>query len=588
MHPPNKELSPVVVNKLNELRQLRHEIYKLSPEDALDRIVSCDHPTPLVHSIPAQDLLVLIHEIGTEDALPILAQASEQQWLYLMDAQIWKRDRLCITETTRWLYLLMKAEPNRFIQWAVNDTPEFLYFYLYQNLEILALDENEDWSDLPDSFFTLDNVYYVSLSDYRLPFQLDRETEELREELITELLKRMASYDYYEYQNMLLRVSQVLPAEYEEESFRLKNIRLESFGFLPFEEAVGVYHPISKNTFVKTKQVHPDKSGSDIVNAPQLPALSTPEENYFSEALRLLESDPQINDLQLQFAYLCNQIISADNIVANSHETLKKIVDKACSYIHIGIEQFFENDQPSPEMLKQLIKQYPVKNWFQYGFGQVLAIKWKADAWYAHSFIHSQGLTLDFWGEKWLGILGGLFLKRPRFYAGFENGELYREFRTRSDIQSVENSLKQVIALDELLSFLSAGIQLKTDNQVTYQNLLLTLFARNQLKLEKQLCPIPLTTFQPFFNALWAPSYHIPRNGIQPNLKKSFIQWFSKQTRFETDYIEHRLGDVIDRLFNDVLEELGDILFENLDPRHVNLFLLCDASHKVGCFSDNH
>jgi len=569
-------ISPIVAQKIKAIRELRSKLFGLSPEDALDLIISSDQPVPLVHSIPAQDLLVLIYEIGQHDALPILSMVSEQQWLYLMDAQIWKRDRMCMTEATRWLYLLLKAEPNRFIQWVIKQEPTFFYFYLYQNLEILALQEDEDFSDLPDSFFTLDSVYYVSLSDYRLPQPLDRETEELREEFILEFFKRLAAYDHIEYQNILINTSAVIPAEYEEESFRLKNVRLESYGFLPFEEAIGLYQPIPSQKFYKTRNEDQTKGADAAINTPQLPIQSIPQGNYFSELLMLTESDAHNFNLQVQFAFLCNQIVSADNIVVTSRDILKKVVEKACGYIHIGIESLHDGHSLNAETLKQIAMKYPVKHLFQWGYGQVLKVKWKVDTWYRHSFVHNQGLQLDFWGEKCLGLLGGMLLKRPRYYADLEDGDLYREFKSMAEVKYVKETLKQIIAFDEMLSFISVDINVNTDHQLNLHNLLLTLFARDQLKLSHQVLPIPIRAFKPFYQSMWKVDASNSKTEINPLFKESFLQWFSKRTRFETDYIHHRLGDALDQIFIDLYTEMCDISFDDLSPKHVYLFLLTE------------
>jgi len=566
-------ISPIVVQKLQALRELRNKLIGLPPEDALDLIISCDQPVALVHSIPSQDLLVLIHEIGYHDALPLLSLASEKQWRYLMDVQIWKRDRMCMTETTRWLYLLLKAEPNRFIQWTLNQRPTFFYYYLYQNLEILALQEDEDFSDLPDSFFTMDDVYYVSVSDYRLPQPLDRETEELREEFIMEFFKRLAAHDHLEYQNMLINTSAVIPAEYEEESFRLKNVRLESHGFLPFEEAIGLYQPIPNKNRFKNFQT---KVSDETINTPQLPIQSIPIGNYFHEMLMLIDSDVHVSNLHIQFAYLCNQIISADNIIVTSRDILRKVVEKACGYIHIGVESLLNGQSPDSVALKKIAMEYPVKHLFQWGYGHVLKVKWKVDSWYRHSFVHSQGLALNFWGERWLGVLGGMLLKRPRYYADFADGELYREFKSMAEVKHVKDALKQIIAFDEMLSFFSVEINITDEHHLTLYNMLLTLFARDQLKLSYQLSPISIKQFEPFYQSLWKLDANNSRIALNPMFRESFLQWFSKQTGFETDYIQHRLGDAFDQLFLDLYTEMVELSFDNLSPKHVYLFLLTE------------
>jgi len=563
----------IIEQRLIELKQLRKSLIKLSPEKAMDLILSCDRPLPLVHSIPEQDLLMLVQEIGEHDALPILEMASSKQWQYMIDIKVWKRDRLCMIETTKWLYLMMKAEPDRFIKWFLNDDPKFFYFYLYQNIDIIALQEDEDFSDLPNSFFTLDDVYYISISDYRLEEPLDRESNELREELIVEFLKRLAEYDHKEYQKVLTNISSVMPAEFEEESFRLKNIQLESHGFLPFDEAIGIYHPISDSQFFNSK-TNTIVTSSSQVNTPQYPIQILKQDNYFYDALVLIESEETLSEIHLQFANLCNQIISADAISVSSQEILKNIVSKACGYIHIAIESLLDSDDPSSNNLREIVLNYPVKNLFQWGYSRVLKVKWKADSWYKNSFIKELGLSIDFWGEKCLGVLGGLMLKRPRYFSDFEHGELYREFQTMSEILKTEETLSQIMALDEIFSIFSVRIHPVQGYQLTFHNVLLTLFARHILSMTNALDPIPLSAFKPFYESLWPPDTNPPYDYIQLSIKESFMGWFSDQTRFDKQYIYSRFGIILEQLFDEILSELGNVSFHSLDPQFVSLFLL--------------
>ena len=45
-----------------------------------------------------------------------------------------------------------------------------------------------------------------------------------------------------------------------------------------------------------------------------------------------------------------------------------------------------------------------------------------------------EDLPLTFWGETWLGGVGGLLLKRPLFYDNYRTGKLYREFESIKEI----------------------------------------------------------------------------------------------------------------------------------------------------------
>ena len=82
------------IRKIKALREKRGEIMGLPAEKALDAILSSAFPVELVQSFSEQDLYFLVHDIGVSDALEILALASSEQWGYLLDAEIWDKDRI--------------------------------------------------------------------------------------------------------------------------------------------------------------------------------------------------------------------------------------------------------------------------------------------------------------------------------------------------------------------------------------------------------------------------------------------------------------------------------------------------------------
>jgi hypothetical protein len=95
-----------------QLQEKRQQILALSPREALDRILHDPRQLPLVHSFPEQDFYFLIHDIGPEDALPLLALASEKQWDHIVDLEAWQKDRIDLQSVPRWLGLLLDADQN--------------------------------------------------------------------------------------------------------------------------------------------------------------------------------------------------------------------------------------------------------------------------------------------------------------------------------------------------------------------------------------------------------------------------------------------------------------------------------------------
>ena len=104
----------LTTSKIHEERQralmeTRSRLLTMPPEKALDQILTYPQPAALVHAFPEEDLYFLIHEIGPQDALPLIALASGKQLEYLLDQEIWQRDRLHIDTIGDWLERFLQS-----------------------------------------------------------------------------------------------------------------------------------------------------------------------------------------------------------------------------------------------------------------------------------------------------------------------------------------------------------------------------------------------------------------------------------------------------------------------------------------------
>lgn len=242
------------LDRSRELQKRRSEILALPPEQTLGRILSEPQPAALVHSFPESDFYLLVHDIGPEDALPLLALASDKQWNHIVDLESWAKDRIEVNGVTRWLALLMEADPKRFMRWFLQDRLDFVEFYLFHNIEVRAREHDQDPSDFGDGFFTLDQVYYVRFLKMPPAFEGSAVGGEEREAFLAKFLQRLAGHDHLLYQRVLVESTHVIPAETEEEEFRWRNVRLAEKGFVPFDEAIGIYQPVTPGSWHRRRR----------------------------------------------------------------------------------------------------------------------------------------------------------------------------------------------------------------------------------------------------------------------------------------------------------------------------------------------
>ena len=577
----NKKDNSKTLQRVLQLQEKRRAIMELSAEKALDRILDDPQPAALVHSFPEQDFYLLVNEIGPEDALPLLALATNKQWEHIVDLAVWQKDRIELNSVMRWMNLLLEADPRRFVKWFLEEQLDFVEFYLFKNLEVRIREHDQDTADFGDEYFTLDDVYYLKIIDVPTETESEQLTDEQRRAFLTKLAQSLAAYDHDVFQSVLLEVTHVIPNVAEEECYRWRSVRLAEKGFLPFDEAIGIYQPINPKDLEKTKPKFIPRSANEISSlpVPVSPLRELKEDNHFTRALQKIAPVNVLQQLQAEFANLCNQIGVADHRSIGEREILRGIVKKAGGYISIGLEQMLKAKEVDPALAAALITRYPLQDIFRAGFGRALKLKWRAERWLSKCWFARADLRLTFWGENWMGVLGGLLVKKPLFYDNYKTGVLYRDFASAADILETETIFDQVVAVDDVLSLMNIKIEPTAQSGfLTYKNLLLTLWVRHYRRLkERKLKPLTLKQFLPFFENLLPGKVDLDSEKarkIPLEMKTDFLNWLADETSLKDYEISRRLGQTFEDLFNEIELEYGRVAVDEIDPRFVHLFLL--------------
>ncbi len=547
----------------------RRDILVKTPQDALDAILDAPDPAALVRSFPEQDLFLLVHEIGQDDALELLSLASFRQWEHILDIEAWDRDRLSVRPLTHWLSRLMMASPSRLVEWFLTEETDLIEYYMFRNMMVFVRQHDQDPSDFGQGLFTLDDTFYIDFRDD--PAFEDEEERSLRDAFLTRFLEKIAEYDYATFHRVMLEHAMFIPAAFEEEAYRLRTVRLAEKGFLPVEEATAVYRPLKVGD-LKTggcKIIVDREDPEEASPAPVFPTVAMGEDTLFSRALGTVRIETVLEQLQTEFAGLSNQIIAADGLTVRSRDELKEVVAKACGYISIGLEALVPPEKRRADnAMAALIKRYPLARLFRLGYGKALSLKWRAQRWRKGAWFTRQGLPLSFWDEDGMGIIGGLLLEKPLFFDNYRTGVMYREFASLAEIQAERAVLDNLIALDDLLGRMALPVV--KNRFITYKKYLLTVWARQWLGLSEEMVPIDLAQFKRFYAALWTPGGEARRVGKV--MKGAFLDWLAANSGRQPDEITASLGPVLEALFDGIESEYGAVAAHHLDPRWTPLF----------------
>lgn len=517
----NVERNSIFVSRLSSLSKF----HSFSGKEVLNQILELDNPRRMIQDLAGEDFYWLVKKVGENDCIPLLELASEEQWQYLLDLELWTKDLMHMEQAYSWMGRLQLADNERLARWFFNEGQSFAYYFLFKNIQV-EIKNDEEIYDLDQGVFTFDGIYFIKVLDNN------------QRDLIKNILRIMADEDLNRYHAMLLGLPGVLPAETEEEMYRLKNMRLAEHGFLPFEEALSVYSPLTPESVtvgrppLEFKGFLIDESDRGLVPASHL--FHAGSDDLFSVTVSRMTNGILLDRIALEFAGLCNRILSADGILTGDLDVIVNTCKKASGYLNIALERLCKGDTYPAE---EILGKNSLISLFQVGFGLALALKWETEDWIEKSWFEEQALEFDFWGE-WGGTLAGLTEKRPCLYIGFEKGEEFRDFEKLSEIDETRRLVGGMRCLDRLFRRL-AGMytfdkKAARRSGLTFYQFLFNLWARQLLKLGPCFSGISYKDAKEFFALLRANEKKPPYR--MTGFEEAFIKYFMDYAYgFETE-----------------------------------------------------
>ncbi|HQO14975.1 MAG TPA: DUF6178 family protein, partial [Smithellaceae bacterium] len=435
------------------------------------------------------DFFWLIKRIGADDALAVLQKASTEQWQYLLDLEIWAKDVLDAQKTMAWIDRLRRADAARLAAWAFEEQSALVSLALLRKTEIIFKEEEDEW-DVPPGYFTLDGSFYIKTWDSS------------EAQLVEDFLRVLAGTDYSSYRALLLQLTSVLPAEIEEELYRMRSGRLAEQGFAPFEEALEVYAPLDVNALqTEAKPLLPgalvEAEKKNLVPSASLSGIKNFE--LLNDAMGMITDPLEADRVRLEFAALCNKLIAADAFSCiDDYENLLRVGGQAAGYLHIVTEMLCGG---KPREAAQLLRDHSLATIFRVGFGFALKLQWRARRWLGQNWSAQIGKGPDFWGTPWSDALAGLLFPRPLYFERSRPDREYRHFESVEELRETEALLDQAEALDRMLARLEASAS-ATNNCEKFYPLLFNRWARHLLDLEPSFAPLSRAQAIEFFSIL--------------------------------------------------------------------------------------
>ena len=381
----------------------------LLPTERVALILGDPDDKKLTRALHPQELYWLFKEIGTPDAMELLALANPLQCLFILDMELWKGWTFEEDKAVEYLGYILKGSEEHFLELLPHLDFNLLSLLLGRELVVAGGigDLNTDEERQTDWDHTFDDVFLIKFKNPK------------HAQVIGSFLELVCHFENPLYTALMESVSGEVDIESEEECYHIKSGRLADLGFPPLDEAREIYSRINPATFTPGRSKVLVQTGEAIT----LPATFLTGTTFLERVILRMDSEL----FRMELNYLVNTALVADQAHLADTEYMKSVVERVYGYLNIALEHLCQGDETKGA---EILSGEYLKSLFQLGFSIVLELKFKAEK-----------LTdTDYATGK---ALSGLKSARPLYYRGLDADGIdgYREFREMQDVKTMSDFL---------------------------------------------------------------------------------------------------------------------------------------------------
>ncbi len=491
------------------LRAMREEVFRLSSTQKLKRIFDAPAPALLIRSMPPQELLYNLKEIGLADSAEVLSLAHKEQITHLLDIDCWRKDHLDTEQLTAWLQFLLADEFDAAEQILRALDIEALVFYFQKMFVVHNTVEEEAPEDFdgerivtPFGCYTIDLLF---------------EDHDPMQPLARSALKLFEMYGYDFCHRLFESIRWSLPSDLEEQAYQFHKGRMEDLGFVDYYEAIALFQPLPKQT-----TPFPASTPLKGAEAPVLlPAQAMG--GRLGGVMRLLD-EPVLARLRFEMVYLNNKMIAAEQLEAGDPRVLERVMRFVQQMLEIGLEATCGADL---EAGATLLRAHHLEWVFRVGFSEILRLKKRASqlAREPQLTLFDQKRPFTLLSPPFQRFLSDLRAQSPRLFLGvFEQGSnVSRSFRDLEEIQRANDILDYLAFLPRLFFSLfgfshtdlkeqSASLfQPQPTDNIHFAHLFLTAWGQRHIHGRFALSPLSREEVLPCLRAIFVEDAPPPR-----------------------------------------------------------------------------
>lgn len=296
----------------------------LSGKKLARAILDSASPESVAQTLPAQSIFFAIQERGLESSIELLDVISKSQMQFILDLDLWSRDRFNEERFWDWLALPDAAESLEVLQKTLKSIDlKLIALMLGQYVDVRVFEEATDTPPGP-RFTTPDKGktwILVKVEDGRKYFLLSRLLA-LIFETSAELFYQLLAIPNVATQSML-----------EEESYQERSKRLLAEGFPDEEQVVALHQPLPIESLKRHDATLRYGTDGPIVT----PMLAIREASSTSLSL-LIERYGSAEDFQSELTYITNAALLFFRIDISNRSEVVELVEGVSGILNLGLE----------------------------------------------------------------------------------------------------------------------------------------------------------------------------------------------------------------------------------------------------------
>jgi Family of unknown function (DUF6178) len=422
--PEDPKEAQEVFNSLPVKNQL-DIVLRAHGKDRLHYLFLSEHPEQLVQQLPELEVFLTVKEVGEMDSLDLISLTTAEQFQYILDLDLWKRDQLEPVKVLHWMEILLESGEKKVAQFIQSTDPEPIVLLLKRFLRVMTSEGEpvEVRDRLP--LFTLDQHYFIDFKGKGV------------REIFQPFLEIFYRVDEKGYRRLMDSLIVELESELEETGYRLRNGRLADHGFPDFEEALEIYSFVNPDSLTGEKGIRQIRDlGETKKESPTFYLAFQNEGPLLSSVLSRI--DPREQDrLSQEITSLCNKAIVAGGLDLSNIAGMERVIRKVYHYLNLGLQYLSQEEE---EKAFEFVQSLPMQRLFQCGVSTTILLRRKAESILKGPWFSGRQENLVLLDTPHFEKFEGILRKRPALY----RDGAYEDFKSLQDLEEAENFLEFV------------------------------------------------------------------------------------------------------------------------------------------------